>query len=160
MRLLLSPIGLGLIDVSIDKSDVHRIAYLSAELVGGNSFKQVNEEIYEFNELQGQLQNLIIFFLFGATLLPQVWGPVRDQVGLDMIAYALLSLTLVRMLCASRLKRCQRRRGDPSSEHRAVAGMPKISLMIQIETPSNHRRGEPHEKETARATTGGMATDA
>lgn len=84
------------------------IAYLSAELVGGNGFvaaftagvatgntlKHVNEEIYEFAESEGQLLNLVIFFLFGVALLPQVWGRVNP----DMIACALLSLTLVRLV--------------------------------------------------------------
>ncbi|MBT3027830.1 MAG: hypothetical protein B6D72_02460 [gamma proteobacterium symbiont of Ctena orbiculata] len=84
------------------------IAYLAADLVGGNGFiaaftagiatgntlKHVNEEIYEFAESEGQLLNLVIFFLFGVSLLPQVWPRISGE----MIAYALLSLTLVRML--------------------------------------------------------------
>lgn len=84
------------------------IAYLSSDLVGGNGFiaaftagvatgntlKHVNEEIYEFAESEGQLLNLVIFFLFGVALLPQVW----DRVSPDMIAYALLSLSLVRLI--------------------------------------------------------------
>ena len=84
------------------------IAYLAANQIGGNGFiaaftagvatgntlKHVNEEIYEFAESEGQLLNLIIFFLFGVALLPQVWG----QVSWDIIAYAILSLTLIRML--------------------------------------------------------------
>jgi NhaP-type Na+/H+ or K+/H+ antiporter len=63
-------------------------------LATGNTLKHVNEEIYEFAESEGQLLNLIIFFLFGVALLPQVWG----QVSWDIIAYAILSLTLIRML--------------------------------------------------------------
>ena len=84
------------------------IAYLAADLVGGNGFiaaftagvatgntlKKVNEEIYEFAESEGQLLNLIIFFVFGVELLPQAWS----QVSWDIIAYALLSLTLIRMI--------------------------------------------------------------
>ncbi|MFC1748008.1 cation:proton antiporter [Pseudomonadota bacterium] len=84
------------------------IAYLAADLIGGNGFiaaftagvavgnvlKHVNEEIYEFAESEGQLLNLIIFFLFGAVLLPQVWG----EVSWEIVVYALLSLTLVRMI--------------------------------------------------------------
>ena len=84
------------------------IAYLAADLVGGNGFiaaftagvatgntlKKVNEEIYEFAESEGQLLNLIIFFVFGVALLPQAWS----QVSWDIIAYALLSLTLIRMI--------------------------------------------------------------
>lgn len=84
------------------------IAYLASELIGGNGFiaafvagmatgntlKHVNEEIYEFAESEGQLLNLIIFFLFGVALLPKVWG----HLSWDIVAYALLSLTLVRMI--------------------------------------------------------------
>lgn len=84
------------------------IAYLAADQVGGNGFiaafiagvatgntlKHVNEEIYEFAESEGQLLNLIIFFLFGVALLPQVWSHIDASV----VIYALLSLTVIRML--------------------------------------------------------------
>ncbi|MCU7844439.1 MAG: sodium:proton antiporter [Candidatus Thiodiazotropha sp. (ex Monitilora ramsayi)] len=84
------------------------IAYLSAESIGGNGFiaafiagiatgntlKHVNEEIYEFAESEGQLLNLIIFFLFGTALIPQVWHAVNWE----MVLYALVSLTLVRIV--------------------------------------------------------------
>lgn len=84
------------------------IAYLAADLVGGNGFiaafvagaatgntlKHVNEEIYEFAESEGQLLNLVIFFLFGVILLPQAWPRISGE----MLAYALASLTLIRML--------------------------------------------------------------
>ena len=84
------------------------IAYLAADLVGGNGFiaafsagvatgntlKKVNEEIYEFAESEGQLLNLIVFFVFGVALLPQAWGHVTWNI----VAYALLSLTLVRVI--------------------------------------------------------------
>lgn len=84
------------------------IAYLAANEIGGNGFiaafvagvaigntlKHVNEEIYEFAESEGQLLNLIIFFIFGAVLLPQVW----DHVSWAIVAYAILSLTFIRML--------------------------------------------------------------
>ena len=84
------------------------IAYLAADLIGGNGFiaaftagvatgntlKHVNEELYEFAESEGQLLNLIIFFMFGVALLPQVW----ERIDISIVAYALLSLTVVRML--------------------------------------------------------------
>ena len=84
------------------------IAYLGADLMGGNGFiaafvaglttgntlERVNEEIYAFAESEGQLLNLIIFFLFGAALVPRVWG----HLSWNIVTYALLSLTLVRML--------------------------------------------------------------
>ena len=84
------------------------IAYLAADLIGGNGFiaafsagvavgntlKHVNEEIYEFAESEGQLLNLVIFFLFGLSLLPQVWSHIT----LPVVTYALLSLTVIRMI--------------------------------------------------------------
>lgn len=84
------------------------IAYLAADLAGGNGFiaaftagaatgntlKKVNEEIYEFAESEGQLLNLIIFFIFGVALLPRVWS----QVSGDIFVYAALSLTLIRII--------------------------------------------------------------
>lgn len=84
------------------------IAYLAADLVGGNGFiaaftagvatgntlRKINEEIYEFAESEGQLLNLIIFFLFGVALLPQVWS----QISWDILVYAILSLTLIRLV--------------------------------------------------------------
>jgi len=84
------------------------IAFLAAELIGGNGFiaafsagvavgntlKHVNEEIYEFAESEGQLLNLVIFFLFGLALLPQVWS----HIDVSIVGYALLSLTMVRMI--------------------------------------------------------------
>ena len=84
------------------------IAYLAADVVGGNGFiaafiagvavgntlLHVNDQLYEFAESEGQLLNLIIFFLFGVVLLPAAW----HQVSWEIIAYALLSLTLVRII--------------------------------------------------------------
>ena len=84
------------------------IAYLAADQIGGNGFiaafvagvvtgntlKHVNEQIYEFAESEGQLLNLVIFFLFGVALLPQVWG----QIDMPIVIYALLSLTFIRMV--------------------------------------------------------------
>jgi len=84
------------------------IAYLAANEIGGNGFiaafvagvatgntlRHVNEEIYEFAESEGQLLNLIIFFIFGAVLLPQVW----EHLSWEIVSYAILSLTLIRML--------------------------------------------------------------
>ncbi len=84
------------------------IAYLGADMIGGNGFiaaftagvatgntlKHVNDELYEFAESEGQLLNLIIFFLFGVALLPQAWPLITWNI----VIYALLSLTLVRML--------------------------------------------------------------
>jgi NhaP-type Na+/H+ or K+/H+ antiporter len=84
------------------------ISYLAADVVGGNGFiaafiagiavgntlQHANEGLYEFAESQGQLLNLIVFFLFGVSLLPAAW----HQINGEMITYALLSLTIIRIL--------------------------------------------------------------
>lgn len=84
------------------------IAYLAADQVGGNGFiaaftagvatgntlKHAYEKAYEFAESEGQLLNLIIFFLFGVALLPQVWSHIDTPI----VIYALLSLTFIRMV--------------------------------------------------------------
>ena len=54
----------------------------------------MNDEIYDFAESEGQLLNLIIFFLFGVALLPQVW----NHIDAPIVIYALLSLTVIRIV--------------------------------------------------------------
>jgi NhaP-type Na+/H+ or K+/H+ antiporter len=52
------------------------------------------EEVGELPELLGELLAFIVWFLFGAVLVPVAF----DQLDLAVLGYALLSLTLVRML--------------------------------------------------------------
>lgn len=52
------------------------------------------EEAGELTELGGELLALVVWFIFGAVLLPIA----IDHIELDVVVYALLSLTLVRML--------------------------------------------------------------
>jgi sodium/hydrogen antiporter len=52
------------------------------------------ERSSELPELGGELLALVVWFLFGATLIPIA----LDHVDLPMVAYAVLSLTVVRML--------------------------------------------------------------
>jgi NhaP-type Na+/H+ or K+/H+ antiporter len=85
------------------------LAYGVAELVGGNGFvaafcfgmtvgnwrkSEVSEELYEYVEVEVQLLMLLTFLIFGAVLLP----PALEQMNGSMALYALLSLTLVRMV--------------------------------------------------------------
>jgi sodium/hydrogen antiporter len=52
------------------------------------------EEVGELPELLGEVMALVVWFLFGAVLVPVAF----DDFGVPVLAYALLSLTLVRLL--------------------------------------------------------------
>ena len=84
------------------------LAFALAELVGGNGFiatfvagmafgHQVRERcgfLFEFAEAEGHLLTLLTFLIFGAAILPEAIGHAGPMV----LVYALLSLTLVRMV--------------------------------------------------------------
>lgn len=84
------------------------LAFAGAELVGGNGFiaaftagltlgnvgRDVVETLYEFGETEGQLLTLLVFLVFGAVMVPDAIA----HFSLATLAYALISLTLVRML--------------------------------------------------------------
>ncbi len=84
------------------------LAFAGAELVGGNGFiaafvagltlgnvgRNVCGTLYEFGETEGQLLTLLVFLVFGALMVPIVIA----HLSFATVAYALLSLTLVRML--------------------------------------------------------------
>ena len=70
------------------------IAAFTAGLVVGNMTSTVRESLQEFAEEEGQLLALMAFLVFGATMLPEAIAAVDTQ----MIIYAVLSLTVVRML--------------------------------------------------------------
>jgi NhaP-type Na+/H+ or K+/H+ antiporter len=83
------------------------IAWALADQIGGNGFiaafvgglvvgptvERVGERVIRFTEAEGQLLNLSVFFIFGVLVLGAV-QPLSWEVAL----YALLSLTLIRML--------------------------------------------------------------
>jgi NhaP-type Na+/H+ or K+/H+ antiporter len=83
------------------------VAWASADAVGGNGFiaafacglaaskavQDLGEMIIEFTEDEGQLLNLSIFFIFGA-----IAATVIDEFTWQLLLYAVLSLTVVRML--------------------------------------------------------------
>ena len=84
------------------------LAYCAAELIHGNGFiaaffaglrlstkiPLVRTQIQEFSEAQGKLFSLIIFFLFGLVCVPNFY----IYWDLNLLMYALLSLTLIRMI--------------------------------------------------------------
>lgn len=84
------------------------LAYAGAEVVGGNGLiaafvsgltlgntaRGLCKSLYEFGEAEGQLLSLLVFMLFGAVMVPEVLGRVTPA----YVAYAVLSLTVVRMI--------------------------------------------------------------
>jgi NhaP-type Na+/H+ or K+/H+ antiporter len=83
------------------------IAWALADQIGGNGFiaafvgglligptvERLGERVIRFTEAEGQLLNLSVFFIFGVLVLGAI-QPLSWEVAL----YALLSLTLIRML--------------------------------------------------------------
>ena len=83
------------------------LAFTGAELVEGNGFiaafacglvvgtrsHRLLDGVEDFGETEGQLLTLVVFLLFGAVLLPDMWG-----LGWQHWLYAALSLTAVRMV--------------------------------------------------------------
>jgi NhaP-type Na+/H+ or K+/H+ antiporter len=84
------------------------LAYGLAELIGGNGFiaafcfglasrifasKEETEDLYEYAEIEVTVLMLLTFTLFGAVMLP----PAIDGLSPEIVLYAVLSLTLVRM---------------------------------------------------------------
>ena len=70
------------------------IAAFCAGLALGNASRSICECLYEFGEAEGQLLALLIFMIFGAVLVP----PALQRLDWRILAYAGLSLTVVRML--------------------------------------------------------------
>ncbi|MFP5212393.1 MAG: cation:proton antiporter [Acidobacteriota bacterium] len=83
------------------------LAYGFAELIGGNGFiaafaagltvgaksSILCQPLEDFGETEGQLLSLIVFLLFGSTMVPRG----LESIGWRDVAYAVLSLTAVRM---------------------------------------------------------------
>ena len=70
------------------------IAAFAAGLALGNTARGVCECLYEFGEAEGQLLTLLVFFAFGAAMLPEALPHATGEA----ILYALLSLTVIRMV--------------------------------------------------------------
>ena len=73
------------------------IAAFVAGLCFGNSFRNKSLFFYQFAETQSHLLTTFTFLLFGAVLLPSVLPVVESR----HLAYAVLSLTVIRMLPVS-----------------------------------------------------------
>src|SRR5829696_9217732 len=83
------------------------IAWALADQIGGNGFiaafvaglavgptvERVGEQLIRFTEAEGQLLNLSVFFVFGVLILGTI-----QHLSWEVAVYALLSLTLIRML--------------------------------------------------------------
>lgn len=84
------------------------LAYASADVIGGNGFiaafvaglvfgNQMRGRchfLFEFAESEGQLLVLLVFLIFGAAILPEA----VSHFGWDVLVYAVLSLTVIRMV--------------------------------------------------------------
>jgi NhaP-type Na+/H+ or K+/H+ antiporter len=70
------------------------IAAFCAGLALGNAFPGVCGRLYEFAEAEGQLLTLFTFMLYGALMVVPAFSTLSWQV----VVYALLSLTIIRML--------------------------------------------------------------
>ncbi|MBV1905450.1 MAG: cation:proton antiporter [Pseudomonadales bacterium] len=84
------------------------LTFAGAEAVGGNGFiaaffaglflgiknHDVRERVQEYGEAQGMQLSLLLFFMFGVVLLPAI----APYVGMVECLYAILSLTVIRML--------------------------------------------------------------
>lgn len=84
------------------------LAFAGAELIGGNGFiaafvaglvfgnvgRNVCGTLYEFGETEGQLLTLLVFLVFGAVMVPEALA----HASIATLSYAIVSLTLVRML--------------------------------------------------------------
>jgi NhaP-type Na+/H+ or K+/H+ antiporter len=88
------------------------LVYAVAEFIGGNGFiaafcygltssniagKEESEELYEYAETETTVLILLTFLLFGAVMLP----PAVEAITPEIVLYAVLSLTLVRILAVA-----------------------------------------------------------
>jgi NhaP-type Na+/H+ or K+/H+ antiporter len=93
--------GIGILSLSV-------LAYVIAEVIGGNGFisafvsgvmfgnrlRYPSTYLFEFMDSEGKLLMLITFLVFGAALLPEALA----HADATFVIYAVLSLTLIRML--------------------------------------------------------------
>jgi len=76
---------------------LHGNGFMSAFFAGlifGNFAKKVAKPVHEFGEAEGSLLILLTFILFGAIMVPKA----VEQLDIKIAAYAILSLTVIRML--------------------------------------------------------------
>ena len=70
------------------------IAAFIAGLTIGNTSKEITHPIHDFAAVEGQLFTLLLFFLFGVAIIP----PMINNLNIQIILYAILSLTLIRII--------------------------------------------------------------
>jgi len=70
------------------------MAAFFAGLIFGNFARKVAKPVHEFGEAEGSLLILLTFILFGAIMVPKA----VEQLNIEVAVYALLSLTVIRML--------------------------------------------------------------
>ncbi|MCZ7531414.1 MAG: cation:proton antiporter [Acidimicrobiia bacterium] len=70
------------------------IAAFVAGMVVGNVTREACSGIFDFTEEEGQLLALLTFMIFGGTFV----GPAFDELTWEVVVYAVLSLTLIRMV--------------------------------------------------------------
>ncbi len=70
------------------------IAAFTAGVALGNTLKEPCEALIEFSETEGQLLTLLTFLFFGALMVP----PALAELNISIVIYAVLSLTLVRLI--------------------------------------------------------------
>ncbi|MGE3801782.1 MAG: cation:proton antiporter [Candidatus Kapaibacterium sp.] len=89
-------------------------AWSLAEVVGGNGFiaafsagltlgarhQLLVEKLHRFAEAEGQILSLLVFIIFGGAMVPEAFSHVNFT-NLSIVGYALLSLTLIRMIPVS-----------------------------------------------------------
>ena len=76
------------------------IAAFAAGLTLGNLHRPVVDKLHKFAEAEGQLLSMVVFLLFGAIMLPHAFNHLGEIQG-PWILYAILSLTLIRMIPVS-----------------------------------------------------------
>ena len=92
----LSAVVLAILAFSLAES-IHGNGYIAAFVAGltlGNTAKHICEGVYEFAETEGQLLTLLTFLFFGSLIII----PVFQTITLEMFIYAILSLTLIRII--------------------------------------------------------------
>ncbi len=92
----LSAVVLAILSFALAES-IHGNGYISAFIAGltlGNTSKHICKGVYEFAETEGQLLTLLTFLFFGALIIV----PTVQAITLETFIYALLSLTLIRIV--------------------------------------------------------------
>ena len=106
----LSALGIALLAFSLAEAAGGNgfIAAFCAGLAVGNFARRLCTRLYEFAEAEGQLLTLLIFLVFGVAMVPIA----LDHVDTVVVLYALLSLTVVRMIPVALSLLGKRLRGD------------------------------------------------